>query len=72
MKNGRLIMAANPMPAQLTRIADGFAKKLGESVHFNVVLDAKILGGFIAIIDGVVYDASYACQMEEIGKFLLE
>jgi len=72
MKNGRLIMASGPSPAQLSRIVDGFAKKLGAAVHFNVVLDPKILGGFIAIIDGVVYDASYACQIEEIGKFLLE
>ena len=72
MKNGRLIMASSPTSEQIARLTDGFSKKLGEPVHFNVVLDAKILGGFIAVIDGVVYDASYTGELEAIGRFLLE
>ena len=49
------------------RICRGFAEKLGE-VAFERVTDDKIIGGFIADIDGEVFDLSIASQIEKMQK----
>lgn len=53
-------------------IRDGFTKKLGKAPDFEVVENDNILGGFIAIIDGKVYDASYSSRLYEISRQLSE
>jgi F-type H+-transporting ATPase subunit alpha len=57
-----------------TRIIDaaraGFSKKLGRAVEFDVVEDEKITGGFIAIIDGAVYDNSISSRLREAGRLI--
>lgn len=49
------------------RICRGFAEKLGE-VAFERVTDDRIIGGFIADIDGEVFDLSIASQIEKMQK----
>ena len=49
------------------RICKGFAEKLGE-ISFEKVTDDKIIGGFIAEIDGEVFDMSLASQIAKMQK----
>jgi len=45
----------------------GFCERFGEELEFEVSEDAKITGGFIAIINGRVYDASFASRLHELS-----
>ena len=51
-------------------IKDGFSKQYGEDLDFEVVENNQILGGFIAIINGRVYDTSFSTRLQEISKQL--
>lgn len=64
-------MIASPYDeATIKAIRDGFSKKYGEELDFEIIEDNKILGGFIAIIDGKVYDASFSSRLHEISRQL--
>lgn len=65
-----LIIAAQYEEATLQKIKDGFSKQYGETLDFEVVEDSKLIGGFIAIIDGKVFDASYSSRLHEISRQL--
>ena len=49
------------------RICKGFAEKLGE-ISFQKVTDDKIIGGFIAEIDGKIFDMSIVSQIAKMQK----
>lgn len=51
-------------------VREGFQNKLGMDLDFEIIEDEKIAGGFIAIIDGKVYDASFSSQLNELGRLL--
>ena len=51
-------------------IKAGFAKQYGEDLDFEIVENDQLLGGFIAIINGRVYDTSFSTRLHEIGKTL--
>jgi F-type H+-transporting ATPase subunit alpha len=51
-------------------IKAGFAKQYGENLDFEIVENEKLLGGFIAIINGRVYDTSFSTRLQEIGREL--
>ncbi len=44
--------------ASLKAIYEGFEKLCGRKIEFEVIPDDTLIGGFIAMIDGQVYDAS--------------
>jgi F0F1-type ATP synthase delta subunit len=67
-----LILAAPYDEATVKAIKDGFSKQYGNELDFEIVEDNKIIGGFIAIIDGKVYDASISSRLFEIGRQLTE
>ena len=67
-----LMIAAPYDEATIQAIRDGFSKQFGKELDFEVVEDNKILGGFIAIIDGKVYDASFSSRLYEINRQLSE
>ncbi|SHH78502.1 ATP synthase delta (OSCP) subunit [Sporobacter termitidis DSM 10068] len=67
-----LIIAAPYDDATVKAIRDGFSKQLGRELDFEIVEDNKIIGGFIAIIDGKVYDASFSSRLYEISRQLTE
>jgi len=72
MDNPVLLIAAPYDEATIKAIRDGFSKQFGKELDFEVVEDNKILGGFIAIIDGKVYDASFSSRLYEINRQLSE
>ena len=65
MKTATITVASNMSDNTYKRICDGFSKKLGE-LTFEKVTDDRIIGGFIADIDGEVYDLSIFSQLKEM------
>ena len=47
-------------------ICDGFKKKVGGEARFQRVTDNGIIGGFIADVDGEIYDLSISSQLSEM------
>ncbi len=72
MIHGKLKSGASMSEEQIRRIERGFAEKLGDWVRLAVEVDETLIGGFMAIIDGIVYDASYKSQLTELKHFLKE
>jgi F0F1-type ATP synthase delta subunit len=68
-----ILLIASPYDeATLNAIRDGFSRQYGHELDFEVVEDKKIIGGFIAIIDGKVHDASFSSRLYEISRLLSE
>jgi F0F1-type ATP synthase delta subunit len=70
MDNPVLMIAASYDEATIQAIKDGFSKQYGKELDFEIVEDGKIIGGFIAIIDGKVYDASFSSRLYELRRQL--
>jgi len=54
----------------INSIKAGFETKFDKKLDFDVVESKKIAGGFIAVIDGKVYDASFSSRLHELGRRL--
>ena len=67
MKTAVITVASNMSDKTYERICSGFSEKLGE-ISFEKVTDDKIIGGFIAEIDGEVFDFSIASQIAKMQK----
>ena len=70
MERPILIVASKDDDALLTSIRNGFERKLGAKLDFEVIEDEKITGGFVAVIDGKVYDASFSSRLNELGRLM--
>ena len=67
-----LIVASKRDDGLIASIREGFVRKLGMELDFEVIEDEKISGGFIAVIDGKVYDTSFSSRLNELGRFLIK
>ena len=67
-----LIVASKQDEALLDSIREGFNKKFDTKLDFEIIENEKITGGFIAIVDGKVYDASFSSQLEDLSRQLLK
>jgi F-type H+-transporting ATPase subunit alpha len=65
-----LIVASRDDRDGIAAVTAGFRDKLGEEPDFDVIEDGKITGGFIAIINGRVYDASFSSRLHELSESL--
>lgn len=54
------------------RIEQGFSDKLGTCVSFEVNENPSLLCGFIAYVNGIVYDASGKTRLADIKEYLLD
>jgi F-type H+-transporting ATPase subunit alpha len=72
MKEGRLISAIPLEASVVQQIEAGFASKFGIDVRFDVSVDESLLGGFVAVVEGIVYDVSYKMQLDTIRRHLSE
>jgi len=66
-----LIVASKKDEKLISSIREGFESKLGEELDFDVVESRKITGGFIAVIGGKVYDASFSSRLHELGRQMI-
>ena len=68
-----VLKLAPPYDADLVRhIEEEFFSLLGFAVQFEVTEAPSLLSGFIAYINGVVYDTSGKTQLNGIQKHLLD
>ena len=68
-----LLKLAPPYDAELVgHIEAEFSGLLGFNVQFEVVETPNLLSGFVAYINGVVYDTSGKTQLSGIQKHLLD
>lgn len=56
----------------IRRIEQGFSNKLGIGVCFEVNEDPSLLCGFVAYVNGMVYDASGRTRLANIKEYLLD
>ena len=52
----------------ISSIKTGFENKFERTLDFEIVESQKIAGGFIAVIDGNVYDASFSSRLHELSR----
>lgn len=67
---GTLKTAQDCSEAELRDITGKLEALLGCHLHLQHSVDAKLLGGFAAFIDGKVYDFSYAAQLGQMKRKL--
>ncbi|MCL2627801.1 MAG: F0F1 ATP synthase subunit alpha [Oscillospiraceae bacterium] len=63
-----LIVASRNDEELIKSICEGFETKFDAKLDFEIVESGKITGGFIAVIDGTVYDASYSSRLHELSR----
>ena len=63
-----LIVASKKDTALIESIRNGFESKLGMTLDFDIVENPKITGGFTAVIDDKVYDASFSSRLHELSR----
>lgn len=68
----RLVVTVTPETEQelFDGICRGFEERLGERLCAERADDPSIIGGFIADIEGDVYDASIASRLKEMAKHI--
>jgi len=65
-----LIVASKQDEKLIASIHEGFESKLETKLDFDIVESKKITGGFIAVIDGTVYDASFSSRLHELSRLM--
>ena len=70
VQNNRATLRIAPpyTQAQISKIEAEFSVRLEQDVQFTVEEDSSLLGGFIAMIDGTVYDNSLATRLQTIRQ----
>ena len=63
-----LIVTPSCDKSTISDICGGFSSRLARQIDFEIIEDEKIGGGFIAIIDGKVYNASFSDRLGELGR----
>lgn len=69
--NGELYVAGPFDDAQVAALNAKFRGLLGTDVNFYVKRDERLIGGFLAIVDGKVYDASVSSRMKDMQHYLI-
>lgn len=69
---GTLYVAGPFDEAATQKVAEHFARLLGQPVAFEVKRDESLIGGFLAMVDGKVYDSSIAVQLKDVGRYMLD
>ena len=72
MERPILIVASKQDEILLDSIRAGFEQKFNTKLDFEIVENEKITGGFIAIVEGKVYDASFTSRLDELSRQLLK
>ncbi|MDR2590515.1 MAG: F0F1 ATP synthase subunit alpha [Oscillospiraceae bacterium] len=66
-----LIVTSKKDEKLINSIKEGFESKLNTKLNFEIVESVQITGGFIAVIDGKVYDASFSSRLHELGRQII-
>jgi F-type H+-transporting ATPase subunit alpha len=67
--NNTVLRSALPLePDALAAVQKQFADFLGREITFDVVVEPELIGGFVALIDGKIYDMSIATHLQELRR----
>lgn len=55
----------------IERLKQGFDKKLNKELDYEIIIDNDLIGGFIAHINGKVYDSSFSTRLNDMRTHLL-
>lgn len=69
---GKLYVAGPFEKPEVDKVSAHFARLLGQSVEFEVQRDESLIGGFLAMVDGKVYDSSISVQLKDMGRYMLD
>ncbi len=67
---GKLYVAGPFGEEQLGSLKARFKSLLGDEISFDVERDERLIGGFLAFVDGKVYDASMSSRMKGVLHYL--
>lgn len=68
MEHPVLLIAPPYNEETINMIREGFSKEYGQDLNFEIVPNDKLIGGFIAIINGRIYDSSFSTRLNEASK----
>jgi F0F1-type ATP synthase delta subunit len=68
MKKPVLMIAPSFDEKTIASVCSEFSALIGRPLDFDIVKDEKLIGGFIAMIDGKVYDTSFSSRLNEIYR----
>lgn len=71
MKSIIITTADNMSDKTYNCICDRFREKLGPDIDFRRITDNGIIGGFIADVDGKIYDLSISSQLKQMKEHLV-
>lgn len=57
---------------EIEKIKSGFAKMLGEEIDWEIKADKSIIGGFIAMLGGKIYDNSVKTRLDSVSDSFKE
>lgn len=70
--NGKLYIAGPFGEAQIKKIQEHFTRMLGEEVILRTERDDDLIGGFLAMVDGKVYDGSMLMRIKDMQRYMLD
>lgn len=70
-KHADLYLTPRTTPEQIETLRQRFAELVGGPLDFSIHLEENLLGGFICVIDGTVYDASLFSKMQNARNWLM-
>ena len=69
---GMLYVAGPFDQPEIDKVTEHFTRLLGQPVAFEVKRDENLIGGFLAMVDGKVYDSRIAVQLKDLGRYMLD
>ncbi|HWP79832.1 MAG TPA: F0F1 ATP synthase subunit delta [Candidatus Acidoferrum sp.] len=72
MIKGNLFVAGPFGAEEVGKIEAYFTRMLGDRVVLKVKKDDKLIGGFLATVDGKAYDASVLGRMKDMQHHMLD
>ncbi|MEL7610487.1 MAG: F0F1 ATP synthase subunit delta [Bacillota bacterium] len=70
--SGELYIAGPFGDREIQGITEHFERLFGEPVALDVQRDDSLIGGFLALIGGKVYDSSLRARVQEMKRHMLE
>lgn len=68
--NAKLWVAGPYTDEDIQKICERFEGLLGSEIPFDIIRDETLIGGFVAHVNGKVYDSSIRGRLEELQRHM--
>lgn len=72
MRRDTLTVPGNMSKETINYIRNSFDELIGRHIDFKLITKDSLIGGFIAEIDGEIYDTAISSRLTELRKHLSE